>query len=363
MKSRFFMIFRLSNLLCFLFIFAFCLLALRSLGGGGFTLTAFAQIPISSSGLELSASTNNPIPNQKITVTARSYSIDINSAKISWTVNGKVTQNAVGATTIEITAPAIGKKITLEVVATTPEGRMVGSSLVLGSGSIDLILETDGYVPPFFKGKVAPVYQNSIKIIAIPHLANVSGVEYDPKTLIYEWKKNSRVVENQSGYGKQSITLVGDIVPRPYDISVTIWPRDDSSSAQVYSEVSVGNPYITFYVDDPLYGKLFNIALQGSIRIGTQKEVTVLAVPFGFSGVGNSLGNNDLSWAWAINNLSRAELSSNRSVILRAPEGSSGSSNIQLNIKNTDKILQGSTAGFSAIFSNKTASIDETATF
>lgn len=336
-------------------IFAFCFFALP--------LGASAQIPISTGGLELTASTNNPVPNQKVTITARSYSIDINSAKISWTVNGKLTKSAVGATVLELTAPALGKKLVIEVVATTPEGRSVGSSLTLGSGSVDLILETDGYVPPFFKGKVKPVYQNTVKIIAVPHLANSAGVEYDPKTLIYEWKRNSRAVEAQSGYGKQSITFIGDIVPRPYDISVTVSPRDNSGSAQAYAEISFSNPSISFYVNDPLYGILFNKALQGSVRIGKQKEVTVLAIPYGFNGASTESDKAELSWDWAINGLRRAELSANRSVILRAPEESSGSSNVQLNIKNTDKILQGITSGFSAIFSSNTASTEQTATF
>lgn len=352
-------IFKFSDFLNFsglvAIIFAFCLFALP--------FDVSAQIPVSTGGLELTASTNNPVPNQKITITARSYSIDINAAKISWTINSKLNKSAIGATTLELTAPALGKKLTIEVVATTPEGRSVGSSLTLGSGSVDLIFETDGYVPPFFKGKVNPVYQNTVKIVAVPHLANSAGVEYDPKTLVYEWKRNSRAVENQSGYGRQSITFAGDIVPRPYDISVTVSPRDNSGSAQAYTEVSAGSPSISFYIDDPLYGILFNKALQGSVRIGRQKEVTVLAVPYGFNGAEAGADKAELAWDWAINGLRRAELSSNRSVILRAPEESSGSSNVQLNIKNTDKILQGLTAGFSALFSNNTASTEQTATF
>lgn len=340
MKSRFFLV----------FILVFSVFAIQ----------ASAQIPVSTGGLELSVSSNNPVPGQKVTLTARSYAIDINSARISWKINGKQDVNAVGATTLEVTAPALGKKLTVEVTATTPEGRVVAASTIIGSGSVDLIFETDGYTPPFFKGKVAPVYQNTVRIVAVPHIANSAGVEYDPKTLVYEWKRNSRVVENQSGYGKQSITVVGDIVPRPYDISVSVWPRDESGSAQAYTTVGMGNPYIAFYVDDPTYGTLYNSAVKNVIRIGSQKEVAVLASPFGFNGAGDE---NELSWSWSINNLRRAELSANKSVLLRAPDESSGSSIIQLNIKNADKILQGITAGFSAQFSNKSEATSEEVTF
>lgn len=340
MKSRFFLS----------FLFVFCI----------FAFSASAQIPVSTGGLELSVSSNNPVPGQKITLTVRSYAIDINSAKISWKINGKQDINTVGATTLEVTAPALGKKLTIEVTATTPEGRVVAASTIIGSGSVDLIFETDGYTPPFFRGKVAPVYQNTVKITAVPHIANSAGVEYDPKTLVYEWKRNSRAIENQSGYGKQSITVVGDVVPRPYDISVSVWPRDESGSAQAYTTVGMANPYIAFYVDDPTYGTLFNSAVKNVIRIGSQKEVAVLASPFGFNGAGDE---NELSWSWSINNLRRAELSANRSVLLRAPDDSSGSSIVQLNIKNADKILQGITAGFSAQFSNKSDAASGDITF
>ncbi len=333
------------------FIIAFCF----------FASNASAQIPSSAGGLDLSASTDNPVPGQTVTITARSYSLDINSAKVTWVVNGTTAQNAVGATVLEVKAPVLGKTLLIKVVALTPEGRTDVGTITIGSGSVDLIFETDGYTSPFFKGKISPVYQNAVNIIAIPHLANANGLEYDPKTLIYQWKKNSRAIEDQSGYGKQSITLVGDIVPRPYEISVDVWPRDDSTHAQGMSEVDVAGPSINFYVDDPLYGPLFNRAIDTIVRIGSQKETTVLAVPFGFNKSPSGTGN--LSWSWSINDSIRSELSSNESVILRAPDNSAGSSNIQLNIINTDKILQGASTGFSATFSAEKSSTADQLTF
>jgi hypothetical protein len=341
MKSRFFLS----------FIIAFCF----------FVSNTSAQIPSSVNGLDISASTDNPVPGQTVTITARSYSLDINSAKVSWVVNGTTVKDSVGATVLEVKAPALGKTLSIKISATTPQGRTDVGTIVIGSGSVDLIFETDGYTSPFFKGKISPVYQNSVKIVAIPHLANANGQEYDPKTLIYQWKRNSRAIESQSGYGKQSITLIGDIVPRPYDISVDVWPRDDSTHAQGMTEVSVAGPTINFYADDPLYGPLFNRAINSIVRIGSQKETTVLAVPFGFNKSPSGVGN--LSWSWSINDSIRSELSTNESIVLRAPDDSTGSSNIQLNIINADKILQGAREGFSATFSAEKVGATEQLTF
>lgn len=316
------------------------------------TSTVSAQVPVSLGGLELSASTDAPKPGQKVTFTAKSYTIDINSSKISWVVDGKVLQEGVGKTVLEVTAPSLGKKMTITVTATTQDGVIVRGSTSIGSGSVDLIIETDGYVHPLFRGKISPVYQNAVNIVAIPHIANAAGVEYDPKTLTYQWKRNDRVIEDQSGYGHQSITLVGDIVPRSYDLSVTVWSGNNSAQAQAFTTIGYGSPSVGFYVEDPLYGPLFNRALGQTVRIGSQKETHVLAVPYGFTRPANDLGTLTLSWL--INGAKRAGLAASESIVLRAPDGADGSSDVQLDIRDTEHILQAASGGFTASF-NATA--------
>lgn len=323
-----------------LFVVAFCAYA---------TLT-HAQMSVTG-GLELTASTDNPVPGQTVTVTARSYTIDINAARVTWTVNGTVMRNAAGATSYEVIAPPLGKRTTIEVSAVTTEGVTVKSSIIIGSGSIDLIFESDGYTPPFFRGKLTPVYQNTLRITAIPHLANSSGTEYDPTTLVYQWKRNGRVIEGQSGYGRQTLTLTGEVVPRPYDISVAVWSRDNSASTEAITAIDVTGPRIGFYLDDPLYGPLYNKSVGSTVRIGDNKEVSVLSVPFGFNKPSDD--NGDLDIVWGLNGRGVTNLRGHESIILRSPEGA-GTSQVQINIRNTDKILQGASATFSALF-NSTA--------
>lgn len=307
----------------------------------------------------LEQSTDNPTPGETVTITARSYSFDINSTTNTWTVGNKVVQKGIGSVTIDVKAPALGKKTTVRITAISPDGAVYSSSITLGSGSIDMIVETDGYVPPFFRGKLNPVYQNFVKIVAVPHLADASGKEYNPSNLIYKWKKdNDTVMQDQSGYGKQSISLEGNMVPRPYSMYVTVTSRDGSAQGEGSVEVEASSPFVNFYTDDPLYGTFFNKSITDSIRIGSQKETSVLAVPYGFNmKVG---GKNSLSLNWLINNILHNELASSRSVILRAPEGEAGSSNIHLSVKNSDNILQGADGGFSAYFNEKESTTQST---
>lgn len=309
-------------------------------------------ISLPNGGIDLSLSTDNPTPGQDITITARSFNAEIDSAVITWTVNGKQEQKGIGANTLKVTAPELGKKLIVNISAATTNGKILANSITISSGSVDMILENNGYVHPFFKGKIPLSYQNTFTVTAIPHIANSDGIEYDPKNLVYTWKKSWQILEEDSGYGKQSIQLTGDIVPRGYALTVLATTRDGKAQASGYATISFDSPSISFYVNDPLYGPYFNTAIGDNIRIGTQKETGVLMVPFGFNKPINSIGN--LLFTWMINGVERTELATKESIILRAPSDSAGASNISLSIRNNKQFLQGATGGFYATFSTKT---------
>ena len=302
----------------------------------------------SATGIDLTASSNSPAPGQIVNITARSFSADINASKITWTVDGKMVQSGTGVTSLNIVAPALGKKHLITVTGVTPSGRTMISNITVTSGAIDIITETNGYVPPFFKGKVVPVYQNAVTTIAIPHISDSKGKEYDPKTLVYQWKKNGSVLESQSGYGRQAITIQGDIVPRDYTLEVNAWSQDGSGRAQVIVPISYNNPSAHFYVNDPLYGPLYNIEIGDTIRLGTKNETGIRVVPFGFNKPLDSIGN--LILTWVINNTEHTELENNESITLRAPANTDGSSNVSLDITNSKDILQQANGNFVSTF-------------
>lgn len=301
-------------------------------------------------GIDFKISNNNPTPGQTVKITAESYVSDLNSSNITWKVNNVEKAKGVGLTSIDVQAPALGKKIGISITAVTAEGRTMTNTMVLSSGSVDLIIETDGYTPPFFLGKLPLVYQNNYRIIAIPHLANEKGVEYDPATLVYQWSKDSRAVQDQSGYGRQVFSWKDEIVPRPRIISVKVFARDGSAQAEKFITVEAGSPFIAFYRDDSLYGTLYNQAITSNVNLGKSGEVSVLAVPFGFNNLPASARN--LSYTWIINSIKQDSLSANRSITLRAPEGTNGRSTIELSVINTEDILEKAGNGFQAFYSN-----------
>jgi len=335
--------------LFFTIVFSFALAGLFS------SVTCAQGVPTSGGGIDLSISNNSPLPGENLIVTARSYSADINSAKVTWTSAGKTLQSGVGLTTLSIQAPTAGKKLVVSVFMTSTDGISYTNSISIGSGSVDMVLESNGYTPPLFKGKIPLVYQNTVHVIAVPHLANNAGVEYDPKTLVYKWTRNGQVLEDQSGYNKQSVVQPGDLVPRPYTLTVDVSTRDGSATVSGMITMAPQQPNVAFYVNDPLYGPLFNKAIIDTVGIGSQKETNILAVPYGFSARQNNLANLNLTWL--IDGVEHTELASSQSVVLRAPEAGSGSSNVELDINNPTNFLQTATGAFSASFNatNQTA--------
>ena len=331
--------------------FILAIMTVVLIGAFGFVIpnVAHAQGVPASIGISITASPANPAPGDSVTLTAQSYTADINGATLTWSVNGSRIKSGVGETTLVITAPALGKTSTVSVSASTPAGQSFYNTLSIKSGSIDFIVESSGYTPPFFKGRLPVAYQNLVRMTAIPHLANSQGIEYSPTTLIYNWERDTgTVLSDQSGYGKQYIDLQGDIVPRPFGLTVTVSTKDGSLSTKGNVSVIPQDASLAFYVNDPLYGPLYNKAANDNINIGSQNEVSVVAVPYGFDKAVNAIGN--LLLDWSINGTSRPELTSSNIVVLRAPNGSSGVSSIQLNINNNADILQRASNGFSATF-------------
>ena len=137
--------------------------------------------------------------------------------------------------------------------------------------------------------------------------------------------------------------------------------KDAGAQAETSTSIDYQSPFAQFYVNDPLYGTLFNRAIKNYITIGSNRESGVRVVPYGLNGLVNDLG--DLSFTWSINGTEHPELSSNDSITLRAPENSDGSSDVSVDIHNAKEILQGISGNFSVKFKKSTDSQTNAVTF
>lgn len=333
----------------FIFILV-CTYAIVATLGVSITKTSVvhAQIPQSIEGLEVTMVPEAPQSGESVTITLKSYNTDLNAASFVWYVNDKIVSSEVGKTSITVTAPANGKTLNVSTTIQTAEKRTIKKTFSIKPNDIDLVWETNGYAPPFYKGKPYIAHQNTIRIIAIPHFVGKNGVEINPKTLIYQWKKNSTSLQDESGYGKQTVSIVDGVVPRPFVISVVVSARDGSLQGQRQLSIEATEPSLSLYVDDPLYGVMYNNEIPSTLRI-RNREVTLLAVPFGF----NTSEKSATRYAWSINNTERPELSANRSVTLRTKDDLAGNSAISVEVRNDASLFQSVRASLTAYFNNQ----------
>ncbi len=323
---------------CKLFIISIIVLCTLPLG-------VHAQgVPTSIDGIQIAISPENPAPGQNVDITIQDYQSDINKAKIAWLKNQKQFAQGMGLNTISVTAPASGKTLEIMAVITTSDGAEIRKVITIKSGDIDMVWETGGYTPPLYKGKVPFAYQNYLKVVAIPHLVDVNGKTIKPSQLVYKWKKDDVAMQDQSGFGKQSIVIKGDIVPRPFSITVDVGSVDSTVHGTGDLRFEAAAPTITFYEDDPLYGVYYNKAVGDAFTL-SHNEAKILSAPYGFN------INSGLTYEWSINQILHDELAQNKNIVLKVNGTDQGRSDVSLTLKNIgDDILQSATANFTAIF-------------
>ncbi len=313
----------------------------------GFYSESIAQVQTPIDGVTIDTSNENPKPGQNVDIFIESYLFDLNSSSIVWTVNGKVSDKGIGIKKISVPAPKIGTQIDVSVDIKGSDGREVKKAISIRSGYVDLVWESDGYVPPFYKGKAPFSYQNNVRITAIPHLAKNSGTEVDPRTLVYTWKLGGKYIDNGQGYGKQSVVIEYGDIPKTLEITVDVINREQTLHTVGSMNLTPSEPSLLFYEEDSLYGIYYNKVLPDKFNL-KNVEAKILAIPYGFN-----LNNQEIDYTWSINNIEQSDLIKNRSIIIRTKGDTSGSSNLFLDIRNQDRILQGARGNFTINFKKR----------
>lgn len=320
---------------------------------GGFLAHAQITLPnpdqlSPSETIYIKSSPENPSPGQNTTIKLESYLTDLNRAKITWLVNGKIERSGTGMTSFSTAAGPSGSTVTVTAAITTAEGKQYQRTVSLQPADVDLIIEGQSYTPAFYKGKSLYLYQGDVGIIAIPNFIN-NKTRIDPKKLIYTWKSNDTVLGNVSGYGKDSIVIYGNVISRPTAVSVTVTSEDGAISGYKTINLSPQMPKTLLYEDSPLLGTLFNKSLSGSFKL-VGDEVRIRAVPYYFSGEFPH-DSTSISYAWQMN--SDTANSRGNSIVLRKAPGLSGNSSVSVKTTSTSKILQFTSANVTVNYQSR----------
>jgi hypothetical protein len=328
-------------------------LSLLILSGFLFSNNLFAQ-NISGSQIEINADMipKTPGANQDVQVTLTSYSTNINSALITWSINGKVVKEGRGEKVFSFTTGNLGNQTTLEITIRTIEGQSIYKVFRIKPSEVDLMWQADSYVPAFYKGKALFGHQSQITFIAMPHITNSSGQEINPANLVYKWTKDGSAVESASGYGKNTFTFTGSVISRNLEVTVEVTNLDSSVRAFSRIKVSPIEPSVVLYERNPIYGIQFQNALKGTLDLNNKKEIAVIGIPYYFGNLDPI--SPDLIYKWSVNGLPIGNNPSENLEVFRKKEGASGNARISLSVESQSKILQSANNYFNLNFSEQT---------
>lgn len=292
--------------------------------------TLWAQTVDSS---QLTATPKQPGAYESVMVRLESYSSNLNTLEVTWSLDGKVQKKGIGEKDFQFTTEGLGSVSTVTV--STSE---FTKSITLRPAELDIVWQTNTYVPPFYKGKALDGRQSSMEFIALPSLFNTNGTLIDPKTLTYTWYRNGSVLGTLSGYGKQVISNGSGILLKPFTIEVEASTPDGSQKIRKGIEIQNIEPEVVFYENHPLYGIMYNRALPQEFSL-LSKEISLVVAPYFFET--NQRNNPSLSYDWQMNGVDVEAAEDPSTLILRQPEEVvRGTATLSLSIKHIDRILQ-----------------------
>ncbi|MBU6415066.1 hypothetical protein KGQ34_02405, partial [Patescibacteria group bacterium] len=278
-------------------------------GGGGITTGGFGT----PNSFNLESSDDNPVPNENITVTLRSYSFDQSITRIRWSVNGATVQGpAIGLTSYSFTAGKIGSRYSIRATALLDDGTAAAQTIVLNVSDIQFYWWANTYTPKWYQGKALPVVGSPVYVYAIPEAANVN-----PKTAIYKWSMNDSVLPASSGQGKSVFQFTPQFSGVSERITVSIKNTAGESIGEKTISITPTVPQVNVYALKPLEGIAFN---QTGNAFGSKPEefADFIAEPFYF-GVKTI---SDLMVTWSFNNQPVTQTPARPNIFgIQAPKG------------------------------------------
>ncbi len=288
-----------------------------------------------------------PSPYEPVTITISSYSFDVNTAMITWTVAGKKFISGMGIKKISIPSGGAGGVIPVRVKADTASGESVELSATIVPQSLDLVWETpESYVPLFYEGKSLPGEGATVKVVALPSM-NEKGKQISPENLSYSWYVNDEYDDNASGYGRQSANFMLNYLDDRTDIKV----RAESPNGSVAEKTTTIYPHEVMpllYTYDYLFGS--NFAQLLNRRLETTNDTVISLEPFYLSTKGAL--KNSVSYNWSLDGL--PVTAQNDTLLALSPKSDSvGTRSLSVEVFNSKRILQKAEAALEIIFDTR----------
>jgi len=290
-----------------------------------------------SSPVSFSFSPENPAPKTSTTVRISSFGVNVSTATIRWSVDGRVVLTGIGATTYTFTTKQSGTPTTIEVLITPTKGDPVSARTSLIPGGADILWQAvDSIVPPLYRGKALPTTESTIRYVTMTDIRSSNG-RIAPGNLVYTWKNNGTLDQKASGYGKFSHTVQGSYLDAVKKMTVEIENTDRTITASTAVTVNSVSPRILFYTTSSLYGPRFDKTITGNHTV-RGNDISIIAMPFFFSPKNPT--SPRLVYTWKINGERTQTPNTPNVLFLRKEESGQISARIELVLENVSTLFQ-----------------------
>ncbi len=297
----------------------------------------FAHAQVHDADIVLGISPQYPNPNQNVTATISSHSIDLDKANITWMVNDQQTSIGIGKKTFSFKTGTSGIPLVLSVMIDTIDGQSISKTATINPANVDMLWEAyDAYVPPFYRGKALAPSQGQFKVVAVPNLINQSG-KVNINNLSYVWKKDDNAQLNSSGWGKNYFIFQNSYLDKGNTVEVKVSDISGGTNASGKINLNIVNPKILFYENDPQLGIKWETALNDGFLINKDGE-TINAEPYFFSP--KDITSSDLTFDWSLNGEKISTPDPKNILSIKPEAGQSGNAIIKVDINNVNTLFQ-----------------------
>lgn len=300
---------------------------------------SFAQ----STSLELTP--KNPEPNSQVTIRINSATVDVNTAFITWQVDGVTIVSGTGERQITVATGAVGEKRNVVAIIESKTGYKSEQRISLTPASVILLQEAPrSHVPSFYEGRSFAARGGLVRITAIPSISD-DGVPLSPSDLSYTWYVSGEAKPSLSGIGKQSAEVRVDYLRSSTEVKLVVRsPLGVSVSETIKVSPHLIEPALYRY--NEILGADMAKALEGRVEI--TKTTPVRLEPYFVS----SKEDMPPVYKWLLDGFDITPVDG-VTLGLTPKENSYGSKKLTVRIQGPDKRLQSAEKSFEILFDTR----------
>jgi hypothetical protein len=233
--------------------------------------------------------------------------------------------------TLTTQAGSIGAVQNITAKVTLGTGAIVDVKHTVTPSRIDLLVEADTVVPPFYKARSLPSSGSTVRATALVF----TKTPQPPSAFTYLWKLNGRTQNGGGIQGDATFTFTPSFEEQA-TLEVSVLNKSGVIVAQQSQFIPIVKPELVFYEKNPLKGQLFTALANPYVFIGD--EMTMRAEGYFMS---RNLLGSDVLREWNVNNTTVQSDDAEPNELTLQKEGNAASAKISFHVRNLRQLLQG----------------------